>query len=60
MKRLLVCAALLFGGCQTVRLDNAARLAARPDFPAAKAAAPEWCRDAMKTINQLEYQLERR
>ena len=38
----------------------AARLMQRPDFPAARAAAPEWCRDALKTINALEYELERR
>lgn len=45
-------------GCTSVRLDNSARLIARPDFPAARAAAPEWCRDALKTINALEAQLE--
>jgi hypothetical protein len=27
---------------------------------AARAAAPEWCRDALKTINALETDLERR
>lgn len=49
-------------GCVSapVRLDNSARLIARPDFPAARAAAPEWARDALKTINQLEFQIERK
>jgi len=56
----LLCLAL--GGCLSapVRLENSARLIARPDFNAARTAAPEWCRDALKTINQLEYQLERK
>ena len=43
-------------GCVT--LENSARLRARPDFPAAAMAAPEWVRDALKTINALEYRLE--
>ncbi len=45
--------------CVTVELDNAKRLIARPDFEQAKTAAPEWCRDALKTINNLEYEIER-
>lgn len=45
--------------CVTVKLDNAQRLIARPDFEAARDAAPEWCRDALKTINNLEYEIER-
>jgi hypothetical protein len=47
-------------GCVSARHDNAARLVDRPDFDAARAAAPEWCRDALKTINALEYELERK
>ena len=47
-------------GCVSVKHDNAARLIARPDFDAARAAAPEWARDALKTINNLEYELERK
>ena len=47
-------------GCATPRLENSARLIARPDFPAARAAAPEWCRDALKTINALESHVESR
>lgn len=50
---------LLLSSCVTVKLDNAQRLIARPDFEQAKAAAPEWCRDALKTINNLEYEIER-
>ena len=39
-------------------LDNSKRLQGRADFPAAAMAAPEWVRDALKTINALEYRLE--
>ena len=31
-----------------------------PEFPAAAQAAPEFTREALKTINSLEYELERR
>ena len=55
---LLMCLSL--SGCLSVQYDNAARLMAREDFPQARDAAPEWCRDALKTINQLEYELERK
>lgn len=52
---------LLLCGCQThARLDNSRRLMARPDADQARQAAPEWVRDAMKTINALESEIERR
>ncbi len=51
---------LMATGCQTVRLDNSKRLINRPDFPQAKQTAPEWCRDALKTINALEMEIERK
>lgn len=51
----------MLAGCAAhARLDNSARLIARPDFPAARDAAPEWCRDALKTVNALELEIERR
>lgn len=50
---------LLLTGCYHPRLNNSQRLINRPDFPAATQAAPEWVRDALKTINSLEYELER-
>jgi hypothetical protein len=59
-KLLLILAALALSGCASVKLDNSARLMSRPDFAAARTAAPEWARDALKTINALEYELERR
>lgn len=59
---LVLALSFVSSGCATapVRLENSARLIARPDFAAARAAAPEWCRDALKTINQLEHELERK
>jgi hypothetical protein len=56
----LALAAALAGCSSAPRLDHAARLMRRADFPAAATAATEWCRDALKTINALEYELERR
>lgn len=43
-----------------IRYNESARLMQRADFDAAKTAAPEWCRDALKTINELELEIERR
>lgn len=61
---IMLCLCLPLVGCATlkpmVRLDNSARLMARPDFQQAKAAAPDWAKDALKTINALEYEIERR
>lgn len=45
--------------CVSVELDNSQRLIQRDDFEAARLAAPEWCRDALKTINNLECEIER-
>ena len=57
----LIILQFLLAGCAThARYDNSARLIARADFEAARVAAPEWCRDALKTINELELEIERR
>lgn len=60
--RLMAMTALvaMLSGCSVfhARLDNAARLINRTDFEQARLAAPEWCRDALKTINYLEMELE--
>lgn len=58
----LLCISSFFvAGCAThIRCNESARLMQRADFDAAKTAAPEWCRDALKTINNLELELERR
>jgi hypothetical protein len=34
------------------------RLIGRPDFTPAAQAAPDWVRDALRTINRLEFELE--
>jgi len=49
---------ILSPGCLAMKLENAQRLMSREDFEPATQAAPEWVRDALKTINQLEEQLE--
>jgi hypothetical protein len=57
---ILAALALTASGCahkSTVTLDQTPRLMARPDFTAAASAAPEWTRDALKTIAQLEYEV---
>ena len=59
---------LLLPSCKTLKderpmryqLSNVPRLVARPDFQPAAKAAPEWTRDALTTIANLEYELERR
>lgn len=50
---------LLLTSCVHPRMENSQRLMQREDFPTAAQAAPEWVRDALKTINGLEYELER-
>jgi len=51
---------LVSTGCLQPRLENSQRLMKRPDFPLAVQAAPEWVRDSLKTINRLEFELERK
>ena len=41
-----------------MKLENSRRLMDRPDFNDAAIAAPEWVKDALKTINALEEQIE--
>ena len=62
MKLAALMLTLCLAGCVTpaVQLENARRLMGRPDFSAAKAAAPDWARDALLTINALESQIERK
>ena len=56
----IIGAVAILSGCSVfhARLNNAERLINRADFDAARLAAPEWCRDALKTINELEWKLE--
>lgn len=55
---------LLLSGCVNVKLNNSARLIERhprgfEDAVAASPEATEFVRDALKTINELEYQIEK-
>ena len=52
---------LLCAGCQTAPRpfpvsaeDNSKRLIQRPDFQKAAQAAPDWVKDALRTITRLE------
>ena len=47
-------------GCRTVELNNVETLTKHPQFPQAAQAAPEFTRDALRTVADLEYQIERR
>ena len=50
----------LLSGCVSVKLNNSERLVQHPEFEKAVLAAPEFTREALKTINRLEYDLERK
>ena len=49
---------LLQVGCLNAKLENSQRLMDRPDFEAAAIAAPDWVKDALTTINELEERIE--
>ena len=51
---------LLLSGCVSVSLNNSERLMQHPEFEAAAQAAPAFTTEALKTINRLEYELERK
>jgi endonuclease/exonuclease/phosphatase (EEP) superfamily protein YafD len=49
---------LLLAGCQTPpQVNQVERLLNHPQFPAARQAAPDWSRDALRTINDLQRDL---
>jgi len=58
--RMLLLMLLLTSGCVSAKLENSERLMSHPEFPAAAQTAPEFTREALKTINRLEYEIERR
>ena len=47
-------------GCRTVELNNVETLTKHPQFPQAGQAAPEFTRATLRTVADLEYQIERR
>jgi hypothetical protein len=57
---IMLVAGIAGSGCahkSATPLDNTPALIARPDFAPAAVAAPEWVRDALKTIAALEYEV---
>ena len=55
---LLMLLLAMCSGCLTPRLNNTDRLIAHPQFKAAVIAAPDWTEDALKTIADLEREIE--
>ena len=58
MKIALLALLIPLTGCLNAKLENSQRLMDRPDFHAAAIAAPDWVKDALKTINELEERIE--
>ena len=60
LKRMLPLMLLLAmcSGCITTRLNNTDRLINHPQFQSAVLAAPDWTRDALETIADLEREIE--
>ncbi len=58
-ERSVIVIALLLTGCLSPRLDNGERMIAHPQFEAATVAAPDWVREALDTIAELEAEIER-
>jgi hypothetical protein len=55
---MLLCACM---GCRTpMELNNVQTLTTHPQFPRAAQAAPEFTEAALRTVADLEYQIERR
>lgn len=55
---LLMLLLAMCSGCLTTKLNNTDRLIAHPQFKAAAIAAPQWTEDALKTIADLEREIE--
>ena len=43
-----------------VKMNNSERLIAHPGFRKAAIASPEFVKETLKTVNRLEYELERK
>ena len=57
---LLTLLLVLMSGCVAVKLNNSERLTKHPGFRKAALASPAFVEEALKTINKLEYELERK
>ena len=55
---LLLLPLVMCSGCLTTKLNTTDRLIAHPQFKSAALAAPDWTRDALETIADLERELE--
>ena len=55
---LLMLLLAMCSGCLTTKLNNTDRLIAHPQFKAAAIAAPQWTEDALKTLADLEREIE--
>ena len=55
---LLMLLLAMCSGCLTTKLNNTDRLIAHPQFRSAALAAPDWTEDALKTIADLEREIE--
>ena len=51
---------LLLTGCVSTKLNNSERLMQHPEFGKAALMYPAFVKEALKTINHLEYELERK
>ena len=56
---LIILLSVALGGCGTIpHRDETASLLKHPEFYAAAKAAPNFVKDALRTVTQLEYELE--
>jgi len=51
---------ILTSGCVGVKMNNSERLIAHPGFRKAALASPAFVKEALQTVNRLEYELERK
>jgi hypothetical protein len=50
---------LVLAGCQNPpAINHVERLLNHPQFPAARESAPDWARDALRTVNDLQRDLQ--
>lgn len=58
---ILTMLSVMLVGCGTVReLNGVKTLTDHPQFPRAAQQAPEWTREALRTVADLEYKIERK
>ena len=60
LKSITLMMLLMLTSCRTVELNNVEALTSHPQFPAAATNAPAWTKKALRTVAELEYEIERR